>query len=56
MGGNGNFKGLDHYVQFKKSGFEAVFWDVYNFSQKTTYNNTKAFNYIAKETGHFILT
>lgn len=53
MGVNGGFKELDYYVHFKKSGFEVVFWDVYNFSPEATYNNKQAFNYIAKETGHY---
>lgn len=50
---NGNFKELDYYAMFRHSGFEASLWDIYNFSPEATYNNSEAFNYKARDTGHF---
>lgn len=54
MGINGNFKEFDYYAMFKHSGFEVSVWDIYNFSPSATYNNKEAFNYKARETGHFV--
>lgn len=54
MGINGNFKEFDYYATFKHSGFEISLWDIYNFSPGATYNNKEAFNYKARETGHFL--
>ncbi|WP_165045684.1 hypothetical protein [Dysgonomonas sp. ZJ709] len=53
MGINGNFKEFNYYGSFKQSGFEVSLWDIYNFSPGATYNNEEAFNYKARETGHF---
>ncbi|MBK5721905.1 hypothetical protein JGH11_13580 [Dysgonomonas sp. Marseille-P4677] len=54
VGVNGKFKEFDYYASFKHSGFEISLWDIYNFSTGATYNNKEAFNYKARETGHFI--
>lgn len=53
MGVTGKFKEIDYFVTFKYEGLEASFWDIYNFSTNATYNNKQAFNYKARETGHF---
>lgn len=53
-GVNGNFKEIDYYLNYNLEGFTFELWDVYNFSPDADYNNTKAFNYSAHETGHFI--
>lgn len=57
-----DFKEFDYYVGFYKSGFSLEVWDVLNFSQKNQYgidnlggyNTEDAFNYKARETGHFV--
>jgi hypothetical protein len=53
MGVNGNFKEIDYYASFSQSGFTLAAWDIYNFSSGVDYNNRQAFNYSARETGHF---
>ncbi len=54
MGVNGDFKEFDYYLSFKHKGFEVSLWDIYNFSPGADYNNKEAFNYKARETGHFL--
>lgn len=53
-GTNGEYKEFDYYFTFYKKGFTFSVWDIYNFSNGAKYNNSQAFNYNAKETGHFI--
>lgn len=52
-GFNGNFKEFDYYTSYSVKGLTFAFWDVYNFSPDATYNNKEAFNYKARETGHY---
>ncbi|MDU1903913.1 MAG: hypothetical protein E6772_03940 [Dysgonomonas sp.] len=53
-GFTGDYKEFDYYVSYEKNGFKFAVWDIYNFSTGATYNNHQAFNYSARETGHFI--
>ncbi|MDR1160797.1 MAG: hypothetical protein LBK45_00505 [Tannerellaceae bacterium] len=53
-GVNGNFKEIDYYINYNVAGFTFALWDIYNFSTGATYNNRQAFNYKARETGHFV--
>lgn len=53
-GVNANFKEIDYYVNYSIKGFTFALWDIYNFSPEADYNNQQAFNYSARETGHFI--
>ncbi|HCO66508.1 MAG TPA: hypothetical protein DIT04_01955 [Dysgonomonas sp.] len=48
------FKEFDYYVSYSNSGFSIAVWDIYNFSPGVAHNNRQAFNYSARETGHFI--
>ena len=52
-GFNGNFREFDYYTSYTIKGLTFAFWDVYNFSPDATYNNKEAFNYKARETGHY---
>lgn len=54
MGINGNYKEFNYYASAAKSGFVFSLWDIYNFSPGADYNNRQAFNYNARETGHFV--
>lgn len=51
---NGNYKEIDYYASISKYGLTLTVWDIYNFSPGATYNNRQAFNYKARETGHFV--
>lgn len=53
-GVNGNYKEFDYYASYTVKGLTFAVWDIYNFSPDATYNNRQAFNYKARETGHFI--
>lgn len=53
-GFTGDYKEIDYYASYSKKGFTVALWDIYNFSKGATYNNRQAFNYCAKETGHFV--
>jgi len=53
-GVNGTFKEIDYYLSYNTGGFTFALWDIYNFSKGAAYNNEQAFNYNARETGHFI--
>ncbi|MDR1882247.1 MAG: hypothetical protein LBR26_05625 [Prevotella sp.] len=53
-GFTGDYKEFDYYVSYSKSGFTVALWDIYNFSKGAAYNNRQAFNYSARETGHFM--
>lgn len=50
----GEFKEFDYYFSVSKAGFTLAVWDIYNFSPGVGHNNSKVFNYVADETGHFI--
>lgn len=53
-GFSGKFREFDYYASFQHKGFQIALWDIYNFSEGATYNNSEVFNYNAKETGHFV--
>lgn len=53
-GMTGDFKEFDYYASYEKKGLKFAVWDIYNFSKGVTHNNKEAFNYKAKESGHFI--
>lgn len=54
FGINGNFTEFDYYVSYAVKNFTFAVWDVYDFSPGRPYNNRQAFNYKARETGHFL--
>lgn len=51
---NGDFTEFDYYVSYTTGGFTFSVWDIYDFSPDRPYNNRQAFNYKARETGHFV--
>ncbi|MCC8034401.1 MAG: hypothetical protein LIO77_00500 [Rikenellaceae bacterium] len=51
---NGKFKEFDYFLSYTYKGFNVAVWDIYNFSPGASYNIDDAFNYKARETGHFI--
>ncbi|MNZ81640.1 hypothetical protein D3C78_1003160 [compost metagenome] len=53
-GFTGDYKEFDYYLSYQNKGFNIAVWDIYNFSNGATYNNSEFFNYKAGETGHFI--
>lgn len=53
-GFSGKFKEFDYYASFQHKGLQIALWDIYNFSEGASYNNTQVFNYNARETGHFV--
>lgn len=53
-GFTGKYKEFDYYMSYSKNGFSVALWDIYNFSEGASYNNTEVFNYNARNTGHFV--
>lgn len=51
---SGRFKEFDYFMSYTYKGFQIAVWDIYNFSPGATYNIDDAFNYKARQTGHFI--
>lgn len=50
----GEYKEFNYYATYSVGGFKFSLWDIYNFSDYATYNNSEFFNYCASSTGRFL--